>query len=157
MSNFMNAVKSTLSDEFNYSTTENGALGYRTTGKDLLDLNFSVASLRRASPEDIAARFRKAFFEDKVASYVRGQYLPPVYFCTISWGYSVPALIFVSPFSSLDKNARRRTSSFRRNAALYTRFAREGTASYAISPQAFLDIFFSTISSFARRAEIALR
>lgn len=68
MSNFMNAVKGTLSDEFNYSTTENGALGYRTTGKDLLDLNFAVASLRRASPEDIAARFRKAFFEDKVVA-----------------------------------------------------------------------------------------
>ena len=68
MSNFMSAVKSTLNNENNYSMTENGALGYRTTGKELLDLNFAVASLRRASPEDIASRFVKAFFEDKVVA-----------------------------------------------------------------------------------------
>ena len=63
---FMNAMQNTLSNEFNYSTTENGALGYRTSGKELLDLNFAVASLRGASEEDIVDRFTKAFFEDKV-------------------------------------------------------------------------------------------
>lgn len=66
MSNFMNSLSRTLNDEFNYATTENGALAYRTTGKALLDLNFAVASLRSASPVDIANRFEKAFFEDKV-------------------------------------------------------------------------------------------
>ena len=46
---FMGNLKSTLNNECNVSVTENGAVGYRTTGKALLDLNFSVASLRRAS------------------------------------------------------------------------------------------------------------
>lgn len=63
---FMNAMQNTISNEFNYSTTENGALGYRTSGKELLDLNFAVASLRGVSEEDIVDRFTKAFFEDKV-------------------------------------------------------------------------------------------
>ena len=57
MNGFMSAMKSTLNDEFNVSVTENGAVGYRTTGKELLDLNFAVASLRKASPNDIENRF----------------------------------------------------------------------------------------------------
>lgn len=46
---FMNAVKNTLNENFNYSITENGALGYRTSGKELVDLNFAVSSLRGMS------------------------------------------------------------------------------------------------------------
>ena len=42
------------------------AVGFRTTGKALLDLNFAVASLRSASEHDISQRFTKAFFEDKL-------------------------------------------------------------------------------------------
>ena len=68
MSNFMNSLSRTMNEEFNCARTENGALAYRTTGKALLDLNFSVASLRSTSPEDIANRFMKAFFEDKVVA-----------------------------------------------------------------------------------------
>ena len=63
---FMNALKATLDNEFNYSVTENGALGYRTTGKELLDLNFAVSSLRKATEADIIRRFKRAFGEDKV-------------------------------------------------------------------------------------------
>lgn len=63
---FMNAMQNTLANEFNFSETENGALGYRTSGKNLLDLNFAVASLRNASEEDIANRFAKAFCDDKI-------------------------------------------------------------------------------------------
>lgn len=63
---FMNALKATLNNDFNYSVTENGALGYRTTGKELLDLNFSVSSLRIATEADIIRRFKRAFGEDKV-------------------------------------------------------------------------------------------
>lgn len=66
MSNFMDGVKSTLNNECNVSVTENGAVGFRTTGKALLDLNFAVASLRSASEHDISQRFTKAFFEDKL-------------------------------------------------------------------------------------------
>lgn len=68
MNNFMSAVKNTMNNEFNYSVTENGALGYRTTGKELLDLNFAVASLRKADEREIAERFTKAFFEDKITA-----------------------------------------------------------------------------------------
>lgn len=63
---FMNAVRNTLNEEFNVSRTENGALGYRTTGKELLDLNFAVASLRKMSDAEVAKRFKKAFCEDKI-------------------------------------------------------------------------------------------
>ena len=63
---FMDAMKNTLNNEFNVSVTENGAVGYRTSGKALLDLNFAVASLRSMSEEGIVEKFTKAFFEDKV-------------------------------------------------------------------------------------------
>lgn len=63
---FMSAMKETLNNEFNVSVTENGAIGYRTTGKELLDLNFAVASLRKMPDAEVVKRFKKAFFEDKV-------------------------------------------------------------------------------------------
>ena len=63
---FMNSMKSTLNEDFNESYTENGALGYRTTGRHLLDLNFKVASLRKADAEtiilDSIKRFQKIIF-----------------------------------------------------------------------------------------------
>ncbi len=60
---FMNEMKKTLNDE--KTLTENGAVGYRTTGKELLDLSFAVASLRSASEPEIVNKFTKVFFEDK--------------------------------------------------------------------------------------------
>lgn len=63
---FVNALKNTLNNEFNVSVTENGALGYRTTGKELLDLNFAVASLRKMNETEVANRFKKAFCENKI-------------------------------------------------------------------------------------------
>lgn len=63
---FMNAIKNTLNDDFNVSITENGAVGYKTTGKELLDLNFSVASLRSMSDSEVANKFKRAFCEDKI-------------------------------------------------------------------------------------------
>lgn len=66
MGNFMNDLKNTLNDE--RSVTENGAVGFCTTGRSLLDLNFSVASLRSASEKEIQNRFTKAFYEDKLTA-----------------------------------------------------------------------------------------
>lgn len=63
---FMNAIKNELNNE--KQTTENGAVGYRTTGKALLDINFGVASLRKASEKDIVGKFTKAYFEDKITA-----------------------------------------------------------------------------------------
>lgn len=65
---FTTAMTDTLNEDYNVSVTENGAIGYRTTGKVLLDLNFSVASLRKASESEITSKFVKAFFEDKMAA-----------------------------------------------------------------------------------------
>ena len=61
---FMNAIKNELDNQT--QLTENGAVGYRTTGKALLDLNFAVASLRNASEDEILKKFTKAYLEDKV-------------------------------------------------------------------------------------------
>ena len=51
MSNdFMSAMKKTLNDEYNVAFTENGAAGYRTTGKSLLDLNFRRCFSSQGNP-----------------------------------------------------------------------------------------------------------
>ena len=63
---FMSAIKNTLNNDMNVSITENGAVGYRTTGKELLDLNFAIASLRKMNDMEVAKRFRKAFCEDNI-------------------------------------------------------------------------------------------
>lgn len=63
---FIDEMKKTLNEEFNYSITENTALGYRTTGKALLDLNFKVAGLRSADESEIIDLFMKAFYENKL-------------------------------------------------------------------------------------------
>lgn len=64
--NFMNAMQNEMLENFNHSVTENGAVGYRTTGKSLLDINFAVASLRSASEDEIVTSFKRAFLEDKI-------------------------------------------------------------------------------------------
>ena len=62
---FMNDLKTTL-DENSYAVTENGALGFSTSGRKLLDLNFSVTSFRNKSDKAIEDAFAKAFYEDKL-------------------------------------------------------------------------------------------
>lgn len=65
--NFYDAVKKTaLYDE--RSVTENGAVGYKTSGHALLDLNFAVASLRSADENKIRSMFRDAYNEDPEAA-----------------------------------------------------------------------------------------
>lgn len=63
---FMQKLKNVMNNEYNISVTENGATGYRTAGKALLDLNFAVSSLRNASLEEIADKFVKAYYEDSL-------------------------------------------------------------------------------------------
>lgn len=50
----------------NRKMTENGAVGYETAGKALVDLNFAAASLRNMSEEEIVRRFIPAFYEDRI-------------------------------------------------------------------------------------------
>ena len=61
---FMNALKQTINDA--PAITENGAIGYRTTGKELLDLNFAVGSLRKMDEDEVVKCFKRAFCEDKI-------------------------------------------------------------------------------------------
>lgn len=63
---FMSNLKKTLGEEFNVSVTENGAIGYRTSGKELLDINFAVSSLRNETETQVQKRFAKAFYENKL-------------------------------------------------------------------------------------------
>lgn len=63
--NFANALSNELLENYNESVTENGAMGYRTTGKELLDLNFAVASLRKKTDQEVVEMFRKAYLNDK--------------------------------------------------------------------------------------------
>ena len=53
-----------LKNESSETYTENGALTYRTTGSDCLDLFASIGAIRRNSDEDIINRFIRAFTEN---------------------------------------------------------------------------------------------
>lgn len=61
---FMEKLHTILNDSI--KLTENGAAGYETTGKALVDLNFAAASLRNESEGEIINRFIQAFYEDRV-------------------------------------------------------------------------------------------
>lgn len=63
---FMESLKETLNEDFNVSVTENGAVGYRTTGKELLDINFAVSSMRNVNEQQIVDKFVKTFYENKL-------------------------------------------------------------------------------------------
>ena len=60
----MNAVKNTISNMNNISVTENGALGYKTTGSALTDLNFRVSSMRTYISDDDIQLFIDAMNEN---------------------------------------------------------------------------------------------
>ncbi len=64
--NFIDNVNNTLNGALNLSTTENGAVGYSTSGSMLLDLDFAVTSLRNVPEELVAEKFCKAFFENRL-------------------------------------------------------------------------------------------
>lgn len=45
--------------------TENGAVAYGTSGKAMLDFNFSITQLRNSEADDIVNEFKKVFYDDK--------------------------------------------------------------------------------------------
>lgn len=57
-----NINKANSSD--NISVTENGAVGYKTAGSALVDINFAVSSLRTADSMDIRNKFQAAYDEN---------------------------------------------------------------------------------------------
>lgn len=63
---FLNALQQIINSVNNLQTTENGALGFRSTGKKLLDMNYNVPKYRKASAEAIAADFDEACRENEL-------------------------------------------------------------------------------------------
>lgn len=65
MNDFMSALKKSADAAVpNVSVTENGAVGYKTTGKKLVDLNFMLSSLRNMSDVEIWSHFIAAYNEN---------------------------------------------------------------------------------------------
>ena len=60
----VNELKATLEKENNYQITENGAVGYKSTGKVLTDLNFRVSSMRNGVTDSDIQLFVQAMQED---------------------------------------------------------------------------------------------
>lgn len=58
-------IRKELKKQENYSITENGAIGYKSTGSALVDINYKVSSLRQAEEDEIISLFDKAFNEHK--------------------------------------------------------------------------------------------
>lgn len=66
----MEAIKDTLTElSYNKSITENGALGYRTTGSALVDINYMTSSLRKMNDTDLINRFDNAYYENPLYAW----------------------------------------------------------------------------------------
>jgi len=59
---FMNAMKQQNNQR--KTLTENGAVAYATTGKEILDFNFKLAGYRKASVGEIEHDFGRVYYED---------------------------------------------------------------------------------------------
>ena len=54
-------IKNECDRQANLTTTENGAVGYKSTGKNLLDMNYKISSFRNCTEEEIIESFDKAY------------------------------------------------------------------------------------------------
>ena len=61
----LHLIKNELEKQDNYSLTENGAVGYKSSQSALVDINYKVASLRNSDENEIVALFDEAFKENK--------------------------------------------------------------------------------------------
>ena len=61
----LNLIEKELKERENFSATENGAIGYKTTKSALVDINYKVSSLRNSDENEIIDLFDKAFEENK--------------------------------------------------------------------------------------------
>ena len=64
----MNEYKQTLEDSQNLQQTENGALGYSSTGNELVDLNFTVPARHDNVSSESIDKFRTALKDDPVST-----------------------------------------------------------------------------------------
>ena len=58
-------IKKELKKQEDYSITENGAIGYKSTDSALVNINYKVSSLRQSEEDEIINLFDKAFYEHK--------------------------------------------------------------------------------------------
>lgn len=61
---FMGRLENAINDR--KKLTENQAVGYVTTGKSLLDMNFAVGSMRQWSEDDIIKNYVKVYYENQL-------------------------------------------------------------------------------------------
>jgi len=64
--NFMDNLKENLDNDFNMQVTENGAIGYKTTGKSILDFNYKISSYRNMNKNEIIRDFEKVWLDNKI-------------------------------------------------------------------------------------------
>lgn len=60
------ATQNTLNNDLNVSTIKHTVTGFCTEGKEILDLNFALSSMRNKSEDEIIKSFMRAYFEDKL-------------------------------------------------------------------------------------------
>lgn len=61
---FIEKMQEVILEDYNEKRTENGALGYATTGRKLLDMNFAIASYRQKTEQAIISDFVLAYNEN---------------------------------------------------------------------------------------------
>jgi len=64
MTGFFEQAMAVQANNENVAITENGAFGYRSTGKALLDLNFSIPQMRRMDALEIQSKWEAAYKEN---------------------------------------------------------------------------------------------
>jgi hypothetical protein len=62
---FFNTLQKNIEDINNLQMTENGAIGFKSTGKKLLDMNFNVPKYRKSSAAEICSDFKEAYAENE--------------------------------------------------------------------------------------------
>ena len=71
MAEFMNQLATEAkSMDPNLAVTENGAVGYRTTGKSIVDLNFAASSMRNMTDDEIWFRFLAVYNENRFLAMI---------------------------------------------------------------------------------------
>ena len=59
------SIQKELEKQENYSMTENGAVGYKSTGSALVDINYRISSLRQSEESETVYLFDEAFKENR--------------------------------------------------------------------------------------------
>lgn len=68
--NFAEAVKETLNElPYNVSITENGAIGYKSSGRALVDINYMTSSLRKKTDKELINLFQAAYYENPMYAW----------------------------------------------------------------------------------------